>query len=116
MDYSLALQLKEAGFIFNSKRKLLTEAKYLGGYKKVYAPSKDGMLSADYELEPSLSELIEACGDGFASLFYKSYNKIYKWETNCDLFDGDCGEGIGKGKTPEEAVANLWLKLNQFKN
>lgn len=46
---------------------------------------------------PTLEELIEACGDKFILL--KKHGKF--WEcVPCDNF----------GKTPKEAVANLWLQ------
>ena len=57
----------------------------------------------DGRIVPDLSELIEACGEGFGSLqkhgerWYVASNPLTKLE---------CGE------TPEIAVASLWLKLN----
>lgn len=59
---------------------------------------------------PTLSELIEACGISFLDL---------RNETG---FFGAIGFEIGNrketmqlnGKTPEEAVANLWLELNKI--
>lgn len=100
MNYTLAKQLKDAGF-----------------------PFKDHDRGSDYCLvvgcdgewhNPTLSELIEACGPDFVVL--------ERWEN--DLWtaaNGAEGSPIresarkieGEGKTPEEAVANLWLKLNQ---
>lgn len=53
---------------------------------------------------PTLSELIEACGKGF---IYLAQNDDYsEWKS--------CGDGLEErtGKTPEEAVAKLWLALN----
>ena len=108
MNYELAKKLKDAGFVYNQKKKLLTEATYLGGYEKVYAPSKNEILSSDYEL-------IEECKDKFGSLerFLGSSNKdeypTWQWiAIALDVSSGSCS-----GKTPEEAVANLWLKLNK---
>lgn len=79
MDYELAQQLKEAGF-----------------------PQKgDG--------KPSLSELIEACGDTLTRL--SCINR--KWETN-SFIDLDTDEvSQGKGSTPEKAVAKLYIALNK---
>ena len=63
---------------------------------------------------PTLSELIEACGDSFKNLKRASngyyLSKIYKWQTN----NGMGGKQI-YGQTPEEAVANLWLELQTNK-
>ena len=58
---------------------------------------------------PSLSELIEACGEGFEELVrFKDKNAIgAKWGafTNPKI--------VSRGNTPEEAVARLWLGLNK---
>jgi len=57
---------------------------------------------------PTLSELIEACGDKFENLtFYAN-----EWIANADYSGGDVADGI-KGKSSIEAVANLWLVLNK---
>lgn len=58
---------------------------------------------------PTLSELIEACGEDFVSL----EKRASCWEAEAKYM---CCESHGKGRkfadgnTPEEAVANLWLK------
>lgn len=51
---------------------------------------------------PTLSELIEACGDKF--------NTLERIRTSWTAQGG--GEE-GYGGTPEEAVSNLWLALNK---
>lgn len=56
---------------------------------------------------PTLSELIEACGDDFWSLVQKGSNQWW-----CENSHGTLS---GKGLTPKEAVANLWLALNNTK-
>lgn len=63
---------------------------------------------------PTLSELIDACGDGFESLhIYRDligYEDDLVWRTNMhELSSGD-----SFGSTPEEAVARLWLTLNHL--
>ncbi len=73
---------------------------------------------------PTLSELIEACGDGFKGLFapilgtiqadwvaFKEFGLIrdidkVKMITNWEFWEGE---------TPEEAVAKLYLALNEKK-
>lgn len=108
MNYELAKQLKDAGFDIRLLSKYeAQEAKkecivfdetkeYLGGGKLCYEV-------------PTLSELIEACGD------------IVLWK-NGDEWSADVFNGKGEiyideyfsaenGATPEEAVANLWLAL-----
>ncbi len=59
---------------------------------------------------PRLDQLIEACGGDFAflSAIHKVGNnvEIESWTASA-FFDLE-----GKGSTPEEAAANLWLSLN----
>lgn len=84
MNYELAKQLKDAGF-----------------------PLKWSLVPGEvYTREahvPTLSELIEACGLGFYTLIN---NLNSKWSAVRD----DRSHYVGT--TPEEAVAKLWLALN----
>lgn len=69
----------------------------------------------DWEL-PTLSKLIEACGDKddeiFGLIHFKSHKDVWIAGFNWDAdFEGRSGES-GSGKTPEEAVVRLWLKLH----
>lgn len=79
MNYELALKLKEAGF-----------------------PVKWYVDNSGYDL-PTLSELIEECGEGFK---FSLHRFIEGWFADTKGHEG-------KGSTPEEAVANLWLELNK---
>jgi len=108
MEYELAKQLKDAGF----------PQKYIRGqtmYDPSVEPDKDGIIPNDTEevFIPTLSELIDACGDKFGSLVRQEPHPAYykfgftAYPSQWQLID----EGIGK--TPEEAVANLWLALNK---
>ena len=91
IKYELSKKLKEAGFPQGGN----------GGWQ---------LQDTDNErfYSPTLSELIEACGDKF-------------WRLQQLTKMGDCqhwmAEGAGiieeHGHTPEEAVVNLWLKLNK---
>ncbi len=62
---------------------------------------------------PTLSELIEACGEKFEELI----NLKDKWICyggGKDIIKGvEQWHAFGEGSTPEEAVANLWLELNK---
>ena len=103
MNYKLAKQLKDAGFPQGVK-----------GSDKGDA-STGTWLWDDIDLRnkssktyvPTLSELIEACFKlkNPISIFRLDFDQGW-WtaETN--------GWVVGRGKTPEEAVANLWLALN----
>lgn len=91
MNYELALKLKEAGWPqhpFNA---------WCGcGAETINDPHF-----------PTLSELIEACGEQFLSLEKNPDGWLASSEE-----DGNMPVGID-GATPEEAVANLWLALNK---
>jgi hypothetical protein len=90
MNYELAKELKEAGF-----PKIAFD---------VIGEQPNGVVVIN---KPTLSELIEACGDNLYSL----YNHGQSWEvhSNSDQWD----TLIKAGSTPEEAVARLWLALNK---
>jgi len=95
INYKLAKQLKDAGFPqWNSQKKGDRFCK--GTKKECYIPT--------------LSELIEACGEEFLRLL-----KLNNGEWTCENRFGEVGIGdiIVWGKSPEEAVAKLWLKLNK---
>jgi len=100
MDYKLAKELKDAGFPL----------------KPHFERGKD---TADNEYElPTLSELIEACGDsliihgpGTSDInenYY--YPSMTLWTA---FYQRGSNEVRTEGSTPEEAVARLWLALNK---
>jgi len=101
MNYELAKQLKEAGF-----------PQIYGNFQ-----TKDGCVyeraSKNRAHVPTLSELIDACGEDLDSL--------NRHNGDCECEEDDCEyqwDALNRtleyapGKTPEEAVAKLWLKLN----
>jgi hypothetical protein len=92
MNYELIKQLQDAGF-----------------------PFKNFGTNTRFERVPiiELSELIEACGDKFDNL-----TRDYESSWKCNYYSSDDGyddEQIysSVGKTPEEAVAKLWFKINK---
>lgn len=116
MNYELAKKLKEAGFPFKTKRKCeaITEPSETntGIIYATQTPdlpeNMDGIV--DIWLIPTLSELIEACGNGFQSLIN---NKEEGWIAFTNRKD-ETGERMEtEGKTPEESVARLYLKLHE---
>jgi len=98
VTYELAKKLKDAGF----PQRELTVGNHIDKY-----------------YEPTLSELIKACGDDFDLLrepfgnpednhfdvFYRAFSK------RSDLWSPIYVDVQGEGSTPEEAVAKLWLAL-----
>lgn len=96
IDYKLALKLKNAGF----KQEDWGKWRKAGHIPKYEGNGKDEVLIS------TLSELIEACGDDFGNLTRDTWGSFW----SCNNFQGDSDT---QGKTPEEAVAKLWLKLNK---
>lgn len=97
MNYELAKKLKDAGFPQSSGTYIKPNGKF--EYIVEY-----GFQGEDWAYVPTLSELIEACGDGFSMLCREENNF---WSVSPDGV-----EGINY-KTPEEAVTNLYLELNK---
>ena len=116
MDYELCKKLKEAGFPINGSGDFLERSIEI---------DESGIITTNSVYVPTLSELIEACGDKFEWLgLYKAEPYGYKDDEffNRDKWvcgkweDSGCSEGSyfieeTFGSTPEEAVANLWLEL-----
>ena len=101
MTYELAKQLKDAGYEFvkiDPSREIIT------GKKQVYT----GFAFEGKEFyEPTLSELIEACGKQFFGLYCGANHWI------AEEFVTGIQPRHTQGKTPEEAVAKLWMELNK---
>jgi hypothetical protein len=98
MNYELAKQLKEAGFPQLPQREWIAEQ------------DKEGMPIADTSITiPTLPELIEACSEGVSNLTRFDDGDNH-WVTNASTLNM---YGDTSGKTPEEAVARLWLVLNK---
>ena len=113
MNYKLARKLKDNGF-----------------------PQTTDGLFWDQETRssvayPTLSELIEACGNNFCELTsrvnqsmshhsgdYESFDNLWPsvyWVCSSVEYKDEKYKSPywGEGETPEEAVANLWLELNK---
>ncbi len=94
MNYELLKQLKEAGF----PQDKLGQCPTCGSFENPYH-------------DPTLSELIEACGDNFHTLCKGWKNQVPgfyadNWPLTTPFYEVF-------GKTPKEAVANLYLALNK---
>ena len=100
MNYELAKQLKDAGFPL---KQYPSEYEGDAGANEF----RDGNILF---IVPTLSELIEACGEKFDSLIkYESGWCAGIYHTRTDSW----AKRYGKGSTPEEAVAKLWIALNK---
>jgi hypothetical protein len=91
ISYALAKKLKDAGF----PQSELARAQQKAGY--------------DYVSMPTLSTLLEACGENFGALGRKPH-----WWLACG-YVSERGEwkNAHTGETPEDAVARLWLSIHQ---
>jgi len=100
MNYELALQLKNAGFPQTNKGGI-----FQGDEIKTELPGKAFEMVSD----PTLSELIEECGDRFdkLELIQSLDGKTKEWEATGDKYWN------GYGSNPKEAVSNLWLAINK---
>lgn len=110
MDYQLAKELKEAGFPqkFKCGSWYYSHDGEVMGYITRVLGNMDDVHEDDGDIvKPTLSELIDACGDEFIAL--SKLGDLWWCAT-----DGSPVRMMGiKGQTPEEAVARLWLALNQ---
>ena len=98
MNRELAQKLKDAGFPKSKGR--ADEKVFIGG-------------AGDEWISPSLSELIKECGDKFKELKKsRTYSDKLDEDGNV-LWIATTDELVEGGYTPEEAVAKLWLKLNE---
>lgn len=99
MNYELALQLKEAGF-----KQIWIRHDYYTDEGMIFRAGTSRPLIGTEVSIPTLSELIDACGDKFGDITKRSDH----WTAgnyHCDEEE--------MGSFPEEAVARLWLKLNK---
>ena len=107
MNYKLAKQLKEAGFPQGVKGRAKDDYS-VGNW--VYDEPVDKIKpkkETPRSYIPTLSELIEACGDEFEAL-----ERIRGYWTASGKISANERIRTHLCKTPKEAVAKLWLKLN----
>ena len=96
MTYELAKLLKDAGF------------SQFGKGTWTYPPDKIVTHYTDRVYDPTLSELIEACGETFDSLRRVGFTD---WQAEDRSYTGS--GPVFCGNSTEEAVARLWLALHE---
>jgi len=107
MKYELALKLKEAGF----PQRELEEGDF------TLCQHNNGDIheideSCEHVVIPSLSELIEACKEDFHSLHRLVHRPLEQERWQVRGVKTKSTEHIVYGSTSEEAIANLYLALN----
>jgi hypothetical protein len=106
MNYELAKELKAAGFPL---KQIYAGAPVTAGQNTI------SIGDIEYEI-PTLPELIEACPKqmGAATFVLSSSKQGREWVACYFDFGTNRGAELNEtGKTPEEAVARLWLALNK---
>ncbi len=114
MTYELAKELKEAGFSFRA-----INAGICVGDQECFdfCPDFDASKGDSFETQchffaPTLSELIQACGENFKRLDYvQDMNMWMAYPVDSFLHDNKVF--IEGATSPEEAVAHLFLALNK---
>tara|TARA_R110000868_G_C10520856_1_gene733062 strand:+ start:194 stop:565 length:372 start_codon:yes stop_codon:yes gene_type:complete len=123
MNYELAKQLKDAGFPMrdgivctNCGSGIVLNGASTKTLGKCSICECETVIELKNSCVPTLSELIEACGDGFSWLGRRmKMNSEFTGEWIAGRFmDERHPQGIGT--SAEEAVANLYLKLHELKS
>lgn len=96
MNYELAKKLKDAGWPQTEKRGTYTEI---------------GEATPIECYIPTLEELIDACKTNDCT--FKLAWHIHHYEGWTAVINKEDGRFVGRGVTPAEAMANLWLVLKQ---
>ena len=106
MNYKLAKQLKDAGF---PQEDLIMNIDRFVDSGKVTSEDYSTLMASEYDKKqdrcfiPTLSELIEACGASELEFWIRK-----------DCAKVRAGNGAySTGKTPSEAVANLYCEINK---
>ena len=118
LSYELCKKLKEAGFPQDSEGQWVKSSD--GGLSVWSQFEISELQTSKHELlnvkHPTLSELIEACGNDFLLWKYEGGWRAFAPDYTDYVVDNavDAGPGaVCRGKIPEEALANLWLQLNK---
>lgn len=106
ISHELAQQLKDAGFPQDIPE--WRSGPDIGLVDDTQKPNMTAdEIEATFVYDPTLSELIDACGEHFFALSAPIERKGYEnWVASG-------GTKMQKGPTPEEAVAKLYLALNE---
>lgn len=100
MTYELAKQLKDAGFPISEG----------SGVSELMKPDYEQWL-----YYPTLSELIEVCWKNSHNFIIQTSSTVVGEWAAATCWDNGYEDDWQFGKSPEEAVARLWLELNKSK-
>ncbi len=103
LNYEDCKELKDAGFPMKKLKDYdMTQCPFIWGHFK----ADDG----ESYIQPSLSELIEACGERFGGLV-RHYDNTWSATEYLQFSTGSIQ--ITHGSSQEKAVKNLWIALNK---
>jgi hypothetical protein len=112
MNIELAQELKNAGYPQDANL-FYWMARPSKNHSVIYGiptePGKHQRQGTEFYAMPMLADLIAACGNEFEALSKRGEDQWLAL-SKVELPDNLPG---GFGRTPEEAVARLWLALNQ---
>lgn len=129
LTYKQCKELKDAGFpqetlwyfildgyLEDNKWNLETE-EHWNTVDGEWGSCRDMKADMDYVSAPTLSELIEACGEGFIGLDRTDYGWLATGNLPCSVKEGNTTTTINQlvkevGKTPEEAVKNFYIAIH----
>jgi hypothetical protein len=118
MNYELAKQLKDSGFPFRRIEAGMCMSRESADDVIDFNPSGDSSIGAQHFFKPTLEELIEKLGGAFRAV-YREERLNVSFIAVCPqmsaLSEGEIGNITATGSTAVEAVAHLWLALNEKK-
>lgn len=103
LTYETAKKLKDAGF---PQRVGITTMIWKGENWTSAASINEAIDLTTVLVQPTLSELIEECGDDFEALQKRVFKNKSDWVATSHVL-------YAVGDFPKEAVANLYLALNK---
>lgn len=112
LSYKLAKKLKDAGFPQKDNMHKMHQL-FCAEEKTTIEGARDMPMSVspfgeEVVCVPTLSELIDACGDIFCGV-----HKLATGGWIAFIMEDSTRQVDGEGSTPEEAVANLFLELHK---
>jgi hypothetical protein len=116
MNQELLKKLKDAGYPVMMQS--WVKAKPVIDWSKIESGDVIKIETEEQFIPPTLSELIEACGENNEHGEFTLWFDLEEWVAG--YYEDFWGEPrkhnkTRRGSTPEEAVANLWLELNKAK-
>lgn len=113
MEYTFAKKLQDAGFPFRPiTAGMLVDRPHIDMCPNFDASKGDSFETQCHFFIPTVDEAMEACGDETIRLTYYT-SRVSGGERRCVAkIDNGAHNVVKIGKTPLEAVLNLWLAIH----